>query len=290
MSHFQQLGDFHHPCDADFQIMLVGPSEAGKSSILSKFVDGRFSRHVASTSGFEVGCKVIDCGGMKCKLNIIDTSGQGLFEELYHDYYIQCHGVFLVFDITDKASFLTLSSWARNLASVLNKQCVVFLVGNKCDDVVDVSSEEILQFCDEHQLISEYTEVSAMHGRNINRMFHLMITHIVDRCIQYTRSVSESSMKRSGRPVKPRFTRLDDTKFEQHWNAVPWVQNTEQQNCYICAKAFNWWKRRYHHCRVCGNCVCSHCSPMKKQLPEYGYDNKKQRVCNFCVQAKQMLS
>jgi small GTP-binding protein len=289
MSLFHQLGDSVHPCDVDVQIMLVGPSGAGKSSILSKFLDGRFSRHLAPTTGFEVGCKIIDCGGMKCKLNIIDTSGQGIFEELYHDYYIQCNGVFLVFDTSDKASFLTLSSWARNLSSVLSKQCVVFLVGNKSDDVVDVSSEEILEFCDEHQLISEYVEVSAMHGRNIGRMFHNMIAHIIDRCIQFSRSMSETSVKRGGRPRKPRFSQVDKSKFEEHWNTVPWVENSEQRNCYICGKAFNWWKR-YHHCRVCGNCVCYKCSPIKKQLPEYGYDKKKQRVCNYCVNTKDILS
>lgn len=278
---------FHHHLvesnqyfDAGFEVVLVGPSNSGKSSIVHRFVHDKFSRWMTSTSGLDVGLKIVDCGGIKCKLSIFDTAGHDQFEELYHDYYARCHGLFLVFDLTDRLSFLSLSTWIRSFANHINQHTIVFLIGNKCEEDSDVSAEDIERFCGTEKIITEYFEVSASTGLNIDTIFQALLAHIFDHMIQNARARESIIMKR-GKPIKPKFTSIDKTKFEQHWQTVTWVNNHEQSNCYICGKEFNWWKR-VHHCRCCGNCVCQTCSPTKKLLPEFGYDRIKQRICNYC--------
>lgn len=65
-------------------------------------------------------------------------------------------------------------------------------------------------------------------------------------------------------------------------NVTPgaWEDNTEA--CGVCKKKLGKTKlSRRHHCRVCGKCVCSACSPSSVQL-----DDEKQgpqRVCTPCV-------
>lgn len=49
--------------------------------------------------------------------------------------------------------------------------------------------------------------------------------------------------------------------------------------CHICVKAFTFLRRK-HHCRVCGDVVCSKCSEMKS-LKKGGL-NKEIRVCQQC--------
>ncbi|KAJ0401259.1 hypothetical protein P43SY_010983 [Pythium insidiosum] len=41
-----------------------------------------------------------------------------------------------------------------------------------------------------------------------------------------------------------------------------WVADKERSNCFLCMQSFNMLKRR-HHCRVCGEVVCSACSVVK---------------------------
>ncbi|CAH0477862.1 unnamed protein product [Peronospora belbahrii] len=51
------------------------------------------------------------------------------------------------------------------------------------------------------------------------------------------------------------------------------------RNCYMCLKAFTVFHRK-HHCRVCGDVVCSGCSDMKTLHQLSG--NKEVRLCSNC--------
>lgn len=70
----------------------------------------------------------------------------------------------------------------------------------------------------------------------------------------------------------------DKMLFNDHWAVTSWAKNSDQGECYNCAKAFTLFTR-YHHCRSCGNCICNTCS-LFKPLPCYGYT--KARVCKYC--------
>jgi hypothetical protein len=59
--------------------------------------------------------------------------------------------------------------------------------------------------------------------------------------------------------------------------APVWVPDSEALRCMICGDKFTLMQRR-HHCRQCGNVVCSKCSAKKKELPGQG----KKRVCDSC--------
>ncbi|KAK1948522.1 1-phosphatidylinositol-3-phosphate 5-kinase FAB1A [Phytophthora citrophthora] len=50
-------------------------------------------------------------------------------------------------------------------------------------------------------------------------------------------------------------------------------------NCYLCIKVFTVFRRK-HHCRVCGDVVCSSCSEMKTLRQSSG--NKEVRLCSQC--------
>lgn len=50
-------------------------------------------------------------------------------------------------------------------------------------------------------------------------------------------------------------------------------------NCFICIKAFSMFRRK-HHCRVCGDVVCSKCSEVKNL--KQGGMSKEIRICQQC--------
>jgi FYVE, RhoGEF and PH domain containing 5/6 len=44
-----------------------------------------------------------------------------------------------------------------------------------------------------------------------------------------------------------------------HWVPAIWIPDGKTDGCMRCGKRFGW-RRRRHHCRLCGRCVCHACS------------------------------
>ena len=44
-----------------------------------------------------------------------------------------------------------------------------------------------------------------------------------------------------------------------HWVPAIWIPDEKTRECMRCGQAFGW-RRRRHHCRLCGRCVCGGCS------------------------------
>lgn len=45
----------------------------------------------------------------------------------------------------------------------------------------------------------------------------------------------------------------------EHFVPAIWIPDGKTENCMRCAKSFGW-RRRRHHCRLCGRLVCASCS------------------------------
>ena len=45
----------------------------------------------------------------------------------------------------------------------------------------------------------------------------------------------------------------------EHWVPAIWVPDEKTEGCMRCGRTFGW-RRRRHHCRLCGKCVCAACS------------------------------
>ncbi len=74
------------------------------------------------------------------KLNAIivpqDTAGQERFRTLTPSYYRDAQGAVLVYDVSDRASFVKLESWLNELEMYSTRSGIVkMIVGNKIDKV-----------------------------------------------------------------------------------------------------------------------------------------------------------
>lgn len=60
-----------------------------------------------------------------------------------------------------------------------------------------------------------------------------------------------------------------------------WVSDSERYRCHVCTRNFTSFRRK-HHCRKCGEVVCSNCTLSKEaELPVVG--RSKIRVCMSCI-------
>lgn len=66
-------------------------------------------------------------------LSIWDTAGQEKFHCLGPIYYRLSKGAVLVYDITDKDSFMKVKNWVKELKKMLGSAVCLTIAGNKID-------------------------------------------------------------------------------------------------------------------------------------------------------------
>lgn len=66
--------------------------------------------------------------GKGYRLNIFDTAGQERYRTLSTSYYRGAHGVIVVYDISNRKSFLSLDRWIEEARSNASENAVIYLV------------------------------------------------------------------------------------------------------------------------------------------------------------------
>ena len=67
------------------------------------------------------------------QLHIWDTLGQEKFKSMAPIFFRRSVGAFLVYDVTNEESFVSLKGWVEQLNNNADGKIVVMLLGNKCD-------------------------------------------------------------------------------------------------------------------------------------------------------------
>jgi small GTP-binding protein len=63
-------------CDVLYKVVVIGDSGVGKSNLITRFTQGKFSKDSKPTIGVEFGAKTIEHEGITIKGQIWDTAGQ----------------------------------------------------------------------------------------------------------------------------------------------------------------------------------------------------------------------
>eukprot|EP01083_Nonionella_stella_P141296 435093_1 len=160
-------------------IALIGNRGVGKSSILTRFMDNTFDEQRVETLGVDHREKEINIIDTIVKLQVLDTAGQERFQSISTWYYRVSHAFIVVFDITDKQSFLDLERWLNQVNERASDVAKLFLVGTK----IDLQQQRMVTF-DEANTYAQsknfrYCEVSAKSGRNINQLFTTVALYVL---------------------------------------------------------------------------------------------------------------
>ncbi|CAD8088748.1 unnamed protein product [Paramecium primaurelia] len=123
--------------DQLIKIITLGPSGAGKTSLLTRLTQDRFSDNYVATIGVDFAVKRMFINNQPVKLQIWDTAGQERFRTaISKSYYRNAHGIFLVFDISNEVSFTEVQLWHQKTVDEIknmNQEIQFLLVGCKCD-------------------------------------------------------------------------------------------------------------------------------------------------------------
>ncbi|KAH8094682.1 hypothetical protein BXZ70DRAFT_947084, partial [Cristinia sonorae] len=69
----------------------------------------------------------------------------------------------------------------------------------------------------------------------------------------------------------------------EHFVPAIWIPDGKTESCMRCGRTFGW-RRRRHHCRLCGRCICATCSDKTFFIldPDSKNQHKAARACNAC--------
>ena len=157
------------------KIIFVGDASVGKTTIISRIMDNPYSDVYEPSIGVDFMSKNIKYHGQNIKLQMWDTAGQEKYKGLIPSYVRNSSIVFLVYDISVKASFDNIPKWITFIKSIENNTLV--LCGNK----IDLSNREVTK--EEGEALAQkegisFFEVSAKTDENIKNMFYNVVADL----------------------------------------------------------------------------------------------------------------
>lgn len=161
-----------------FKIIFLGEKGVGKSSIIDRYVNSKFSNF--ENQGIRDAVYNKKCNVDKnliVELSINDTSEVENLQKYPREYYKDAHGAFLVFSFADRRSFERLSYWREELNDNGPEDIVICILGNQADKTADrkVETQEAQAFAKDNL----FFECSAKAGNNISMAFEELTTRII---------------------------------------------------------------------------------------------------------------
>ena len=193
----------------EIKLILLGDISVGKSSILGRYIDNSFTEDYQCTLQVETKSKVIDIDlNTSVKMNIWDTVGQEKYRNLTRQFFRNCQGAIIVFDLTRKDSFDGVQKWIDELEE-FGSNIPILIVGNKSDLIKEreVNEDVIENFVKNKYL---YYDVSAKNGSNVSLAFDKIRKEIIED-IKRNEKKEENELN----DIKFKMRNVDSKAFDQ---------------------------------------------------------------------------
>jgi Ras-related protein Rab-8A len=169
--------------DMQIKLLMIGDSGVGKTCLLLRYANDSFSPTFITTIGIDFKIKNIHLDNKRIKLQIWDTAGQERFRTITTSYFRGAQGILLVYDTTDRNSFIAIRNWVAQIQMHADVNVNKILIGNKCDcqDQRAISYEEGESLAKEYNI--HFYETSAKQDINVEKSFITIATDVKNRLI-----------------------------------------------------------------------------------------------------------
>ncbi|TET60453.1 MAG: GTP-binding protein [Promethearchaeota archaeon] len=163
------------------KILTAGEGGVGKTTLLHRYVEGKFSAETKMTIGVEFFLKETQIDSNHCTLQLWDFGGQERFRFLLESYVLGAKGALLMFDLTRLMSLENLQQWIT-IVRKGDPNLPVLFVGTKLDltDEIQIDDDYAMSFLNEFNLI-DYIKISSKTGENVSTVFEMLTRNILER-------------------------------------------------------------------------------------------------------------
>jgi len=187
--------------DKTCQILIIGDTSVGKSSLISRYANGTFREEYLATVGLDYCTKNEIINNKTIQIKLWDTAGQERFKALTQNYFRNAEGVLLVYDVTSTDSFDNLKYWISSIKDNMkqkNMNIPLIIIGNKIDmeDSREIIKENAEKFAGENNY--KYFETSAKTGVGVDDA----IRELVNQVLKQTGSDEQKQSRNNSVQIK----------------------------------------------------------------------------------------
>jgi small GTP-binding protein len=158
------------------RIIFVGDSGVGKTALIHRAKNHRFSENITPTIGAGITEMEAEVGGRQVQFQFWDTAGQEVYRNVVPIYFKNVAGAILVFSMSDRQSFLNLGDWVNQLSAHADEDIGVVVCGNKIDrEDLSVDHAEAEKWANNRRFTIVFT--SALTGENVD----MLVDHVARR-------------------------------------------------------------------------------------------------------------
>ena len=169
--------------DEKCQLLIIGDSTVGKTSILSRYSNGTFNASYLATVGLDNFTKDEIINNKIVRIKMWDTAGQERYKSLTKGFFRNAQGIMVVYDVTNSETFENLKYWINSIKTHMDSEIdkiQVIIIGNKIDaEEREIKYEEADLFCKKHNY--PYFETSAKTGKNINETINFLVNEVINK-------------------------------------------------------------------------------------------------------------
>ncbi|KAI7880668.1 ras-domain-containing protein [Lichtheimia hyalospora FSU 10163] len=154
-----------------YKLVFLGEQSVGKTSLITRFMYDSFDNTYQATIGIDFLSKTMYLEDKTVRLQLWDTAGQERFRSLIPSYIRDSSVAVIVYDISNRESFVNTTRWIDDVRAERGDQVIVVLVGNKTDlnEKREVTTEEGERRAKELNVM--FIETSAKAGHNVKPLF-----------------------------------------------------------------------------------------------------------------------
>jgi len=154
-----------------FKILILGDGGVGKTTLLHRYVEGKFIDTTTMTIGVEFFTKEISIDSKLCQLMIWDVTGQERFRFMIDQYFKGALGALVLFDITNMKSFVNIEKWITLLRKFYEDLPIILIAAKYDLEEFSMVGDLLANKLRKKLGINGYIKTSAKSGLNVEKPF-----------------------------------------------------------------------------------------------------------------------
>jgi len=161
------------------KVIIIGESAVGKTSLVKKFVSGKFTKDYRSSIGTNIFTKKLNLkDSSDATLQLWDIAGQERWINMRHSYYTGAKGAIIVADLSRKITFDQIEKFWVPDVRLYCEITPIILLANKSDLKRDIDEREIYSIGKKIDAKSVFL-TSAKTGENVELAFQVISEHAI---------------------------------------------------------------------------------------------------------------